>query len=204
MILIFALNAIRNKIFMMAHFWTSKKTIVDFGHGTLLDRCCRLHNVIWLGFGKVRKCHKDVFISNFINFYLNWTIVIWQKYSKLKKNNEFPAKSSSSKFRLILPIWSKLTCKGKYWFERRCYFLEVGILKNFKSFGLWVRVQNWTSCHVWSANFALPLKVGQRKVGHLTFLNAKHTQSQHDIPEVDKLSDRNIEISRSSFRRNRN
>ena len=27
----------------------SKKT-VDYGDGTLLDQCCRSHNVIWLGF----------------------------------------------------------------------------------------------------------------------------------------------------------
>ena len=29
----------------MAHFWTSKKTSVEFGNGTLLDHCCRLHKI---------------------------------------------------------------------------------------------------------------------------------------------------------------
>ena len=78
-------------------FGPVKKTIVDFGHGTLLDRCCRLHNVIWLGFRKVRKCHKEGSNSHkcvhkqFINFYLNWTIVIWKNIPPWK-NNEFPAK----------------------------------------------------------------------------------------------------------------
>ena len=99
MILISALNAIRNKIFMMAHFWTSKKMIVDFGMAhfwtgvvgctTSFDWASeKLESVT-----RKDRTHANVFISNFINFYLNWTIVIWKKYSKLKKNNEFPAKS---------------------------------------------------------------------------------------------------------------
>ena len=33
----------------MAHFWTSAKTFVDYGNGTLLDQFCRLQNVITNG-----------------------------------------------------------------------------------------------------------------------------------------------------------